>query len=572
MRTYMSLEVWGLALCLQLFGCSGSIGNVGSNPDDDSAGDNRPPKTGGAGGAPYDEVGTEAVVATTRSARLSHKQWENTVRDLLRLPLAPGLSTAFTGDSASGRFDNAGGALQVTEGLFVDYQQAAEALATRVFSDAALRATLLPANLPGDATDAARAFVQAFGKRAFRRPLTPAEVDAYAGLYSNGVQAFGEGDATAAGVRAVVEAMLQSPHFLYRIESGVEGSARVALNAYELASRLSYALANTMPDDELFAAAAEGRLEGGDDEVRAEVRAQAARLLSGNGGKEAVRDFYSQLLRLHTYEGIDKDPVKVPGFSRGIGLDMKKETLSFVAEVINQQGGGVTELYTAPYTFVNKRLALIYGVEGSFGVDFQKVQLNPEQRAGLLTQSGFLAVNAYSSEIDSIHRGVFVHNNVLCTDLPAPPPGDIPPLPEAGGKTNRERVTLHTGPGTCGGACHSQIINPAGFAFENYDAIGKYRSQENGNAIDASGEMDVGEPSMKWSEGVQFVKLVAKHPATHRCMTRAWLEYLYGRRPVDADEFVVEKTATASLSQNTPMTELVMELVTRDSFLYRAAP
>jgi hypothetical protein len=584
-QIWFSLLVLGLASAA----CTGTAGNEGGNTGDTSSGGdgnvggsgsgarggNGSGSNGGAGVLNGGASGAvETVGPSSRYARLSHKQWENATRDLLGLAKTPGLSASFTGDASHGRFDNEGGSLQVTNGLFSDYQTAAETLALQVAGDANVLGKLKPAGFPTTAAAQAKPFVESFGRRAFRRPLTTEEVDRYAVLFGKGPALYGAGDATTLGMRAVIEAMLQSPHFVYRVETGQVAKAangKIPLTSWEMASRLSFSLSNTMPDAELFTAAAAGKFEGNVADVRAEVRKQATRLLSATGGKESVADFYDQALRLYTYDGIDKDVKKVPDFVAGIGGDMRKETLLFTAEVVNQMSGTNTDLLTAPFTFVNQRLAKVYGLQGTFSDQFQKVDLDPAQRAGLLTQSGFLASNAHRDDVDSIHRGVFVHLNVMCTDLP-PPAKNVPPVPSTAGKTNRERVTAHTGPGTCGAACHAGIINPAGFAFEKFDAIGKYRTMDNGNPVDDSGTLSIDGVDKSWKSSAEFISLLSKSEDVHRCMTRGWLEYLFGRVPVAGDDALVNRLGKGSNSGGQSVKSLVLDLVTSESFLFRAAP
>lgn len=575
-----------MVLCMAM-ACSGTIA-PGLAVDQD--GNPMPPgqggrsagssPTGGAGGSRQDQMsggsgpvwGADAVVPSSRLLRLSHVQWENTVRDLLFLPERPGLSRSFTGDSLLSRFDNLGSSLQVTDGLFTDYQLAAEQLAERVSGDAQLRARILPPNLPSDAAARARAFVTAFGERAFRRPLDEQEIAEHVALFQAGPQAYGGGDALAMGVRAVVTAMLQSPYFLYRIERSTEArDGVVPLSGWELASRLSYALAGTMPDAQLMAAAREGRLSAdalSETALASELRDHARRLLGTPAGRELVDDFHLQLLRLRAYDGIDKDRTRVPEFSPGIGADMRQEALRFVREVVLERGQGISDLLQAPFSYVNARLAPIYGVSAPAGGDFARVELNPDERFGLLTLSGFLAANAHRDEVDSIHRGVFVHHQILCTDLPAPS-DDVPPLPDLMGRTNRERVTAHTGPGTCGAGCHSNLINPAGFAFEAYDAIGKYRTTDRGAPIDASGTMEIDGEERTWRTGKEFVGLLAASDDAHRCITGAWLEYLHARQVHAQDANLLGRLAERSRRDRAPLTELVVELVASRAFANR---
>lgn len=577
-RGLVPIALLGLAV-----GCTGSIGRegerggsvagAGGSGGGARAGTGNLGGTGGSGAPSGGGVGTgdpdgpDAVPATTRFARLSHKQWENTVRALLKLPSPTKLSESFTGDNSFGTFDNEGGLLQVSPNLWSDYQRAAETLSAQVAGDTTARQRLLPASLPADATARARAFVTSFGRRAFRRPLSTEEVDRYAQLFAAGATLVGSADATADGVQVVVQAMLQSPFFIYRTELGtVTGGKSIPLDDFEIASKLAYTLTNGMPDDELGALADAGMLRD-----RSAVRKQAQRLLASDAGKAAVDDFHGQLLRLRTYDGIEKDKTKYPLFSAGIGADMRQETLLFTREVVFAGAGGVRELLLSPTTFVNKRLAPLYDLPSPASDGFQKVSLDASRRAGLLTQVGFLASNAYRDEVDSIHRGVFVHHNVLCTELP-PPAANVPPVPASGGKTNRERVENHTGQGTCGAACHGSLINPVGFAFEEFDALGRFRSTDNGQPIDASGTMSLGGAQRHWSNAVELANVVAESREAHACYARQWLEYLYGRRSLDEDANLLARLTRSSLGDRAAITSLIFDLVTSDAFLTRTAP
>ena len=271
-------------------------------------------------------------------------------------------------------------------------------------------------------------------------------------------------DAFAAGAQVVLEAVLQSPHFLYRTEL-TTGQGRVRLGDYEIAAKLSYALAGTMPDDDLFDAAAKGGLRNHD-----QISAQAERLL-GKAGEPGVT-FHEEFLNLRGLVGeIDKDAAKFPEFKPAWRDSIARESALFLGEIFNS-GKGLTELLTAPFTFVDANVAPLYGVKAPAGADFARVDLDPKQRAGLLTQTAFLARSG-TTESDPILRGAFLNHTLLCLDL-EPPPGvtEMVPDPPASARTNRERVTAVTSATQCA-ACHAAFINPAGFAFENYDALGQ---------------------------------------------------------------------------------------------------
>lgn len=548
-RRHLALPL--LMGCLALAACGGdrSGGAAGSG----GAGGE-----GGAAAPKYDQL-----PPTPRVARLSHAQWRNAVSDLLALP-ASALTFELNGDPTVGRFDNNGLDLQVDQNLWRDYQSAAESLALTVARDPKALARIVPSDLPGDLDGKARAFVAAFGTRAFRRPLTDDEVDGFRKLFDVGAQVDGTGDAFVDGVRIVIEAFLQSPHFLYREELATDVvSDRIPLTDYELAAKLALSLTGTIPDAELLAAARDGRLRNPD-----ELGRQAERLLGSDRARATLEDFHRQVLRLKTYDAIDKDPKAYPAFVAGIGTHMQREALLFTDDIVLDRSGGVRELLTSPTTFVDKTLAPLYGKQAS-GDDFARVDLDPQQRAGLLTLSGFLAANAYRNEIDSIHRGVFVHKNVLCTMLP-PPAANITPVPADAAKTERDRVNAHTGKGTCGDGCHSTLINPAGFAFEHYDALGAYRTQDNGQPVDSSGSLDFDGTRRDYNDAIEFSGILADTTSTHRCYASELLEYVHERTPADQDATFLDDLATRSRDGKVSIKQMVLELVKSPAFTSRA--
>ncbi len=571
----MKYKVWSL-LIASLFAasCTGGIGDGGSPGDGEGGigggglGGNGGNGNGGSGPGP---IGAAPVVPTTRLARLSHSAWEKTARDLLKLssstslaPLAAQLAGTFTGDASLGRFDNNGSFLQVTIGLRGDYQRAAESLAQRVTADPAALARIVPAGLPADAAGKARGFIEGFGRLAYRRPLTNGEITRYLALFNKAPQVLGSGDAFADGVRVTLEAFLQSPHFLYRTELATgTGKGSIALGPYEVAAKLSYTLADTMPDSTLMTAAQMGQLD-----TRDKVRAQAERLLATAQGGTVVDDFHGQLLHTSSWDLIDKKVSVYPEFVSGIVGDMKKEAMMFTRDVVLTRKGGLKELLLSPTTFVNKRLAAVYKVPGTFtDTTFQKVDLDPAQRAGVLTQIGYLSYNAYPDDVDSIHRGVFVHRNILCTTLP--PPIDNVSLAGARGTTERERITSVTGPGTCGSGCHSTIINPVGFAFQRYDGLGRHRTTDRGKSVDSSGMYDFGDGPKAFNDALDFSRLVSESRTAHDCYARGWMEYLHARIPQAEDETYLAQLTERS-RRSGAIHEMILELVTNDAFLKRA--
>ena len=525
--------------------------------------------TGGAGGS----TGTGPIVSrpapTSRFIRLNHQQWENSVRDVLKLPAALGLSSSFVAEPLRSTFDTNGSLLSVSPDLWQDYQTAAETAANKVARDPSLLVSVAPA-MPADTAGRARAFIEKIGARAFRRPLTDAEIARYVTQFDRGPTLIGSGDAFADGVEVVLAGFFQSPSFLYRVElSTTVASGAVVLNDYEIASRVSYGLTNSVPDDTLFAAAAAKKLT-----ARGGVIEQATRLLGTPAAQSAVASFHDQLFRMREYDAIKKDEKLFPNFGAGVGADLKTEALTFVTDVVFTQDRGLLELLTAPYTFANSRVGKIYGVTvtppAGQPAAFVRIALDPLQRAGLLTQAGFLAANGEQQTPNIIMRGVHIAKDVLCVDVP-PPPDAVPPLPAIlPNSTNRQRVENLTKDAPCN-TCHATMINPLGFAFENLDGIGGFRTQENGQAINSSASYTLDGMTTTYNGAIPLIQAIAASKQAHDCYARHWVEYLYGR-DVDmsnaADQDLVAQAGALSKG-NTSVKNLIVNLVATDAFLTR---
>ena len=434
-------------------GAGGSTGGAGGS--------------GGSGGAPMGPI-TSRPSPTSRFIRLNHLQWENSVRDVLKLPASLGLSSTFVAEPLRSTFDTNGTLLSISPDLWKDYQAASEVVANKVARDPALLLSVAPAT-PADTAGRAKAFIEKIGARAFRRPLMSTEVTRFIGAFDKGATLIGSGDAFADGVEVVLAALFQSASFLYRVElSTTAVSGKIALDDYEVASRISYGLTGSIPDDALFAAAAAKKLATRDGVVE-----HAKRLLATPAAENAVSSFHDQLFRMREFDAIKKDEKLYPQFGAGVGADLKMEALTFVKDVVFGQDRGLAELLTAPYTFANSRIAQIYGINapGATPTTFVRVALDPLQRAGLLTQAGFLSAFGEQQTPNIIMRGVHIGKDVLCVDIP-PPPDAVPPLPAIPpNSTNRQRVADLTKNAPCSG-CHTTMINPLGFAFENLDGVG----------------------------------------------------------------------------------------------------
>ncbi len=536
------------------------------------------PACSGTLGDPYDQGGETDPskdpngledAPRLRFPRLSHAQWERTIQDLFHLDAPTGLSSSFTQDPLGGKaFDNNESSLQVTPGLWADYQRAAEEIALQITSDPAALAKVLPSGLPQDLAGKRAAFLKDFGLRAFRRPLSEAELGRLATLFDQATTLDPAGDPFVSGVRLTIEAVLQSPFFVYRPELGTvpRPDGKIPLTGYEVASRLSYALWGTMPDEALLTAAATGKLAqttGVDEEAR--------RLLADDRARDTLIRFHDQLYDADQYVGLEKSLTAYPDFDPAIGDDMRKELSLFVEDVLFNQKGGLSKLLTSRTTFVNARLAKLYGLDTS-GLDdatFKAMELPEGERSGLLTRAGFLAWKGTKSQPDTILRGVFVNRRILCQDL-----GD-PPAAAMGAKlgdekTDREKVWALTGTGTCGETCHGTYIDPIGFAFEHYGAMGEYRTQDNGFPVDATGAFPFSNGTKSFDGAAQLSEAVAAADQTHKCYAGYWLQYLYGRDAKKEDAPLVDDLASLSLKGGSTV-DIVVALVTSDSFLTRAA-
>jgi len=552
-----------------------TAGQGGVNPGGNGQGTGSSSTTLGGTGPADDPYAIPAsppgavLVPTARLSRLSRQQWSNAVRDLLKVTDISDIDATVTGDALVG-FDNEADDLYVTEQLREQLADASEKLADKVTQDATALARIVPANSPSDAAGRARAFITAFGQRAFRRPLTDAEVSTHLGLFNQGPTLYPSVDAFKAGASLVIQAMLQSPHFLYRTELGTAaaGATMVALNDWEVAAKLALSISNTMPDDALFAAAAAGHLHD-----KTGIAAEASRLLDGPNGTVGLRNFNLQVYRLGTYDGITRDATAFPDFKTNTPAAMKQEVLQFLDWIFTQKRG-IKDFYTTPVGFVNSLLAPIYDTAGTFSSDpatLTKVDLDPTQRSGLLTQAGFLSSYISSgNEPDIIHRGVFIATRLLCKTLPPPDPAaaakgliDTPNL------SNRERVEMTTGKGTCGELCHAALFNPLGYAFENYDAIGEYRTTDQGKPVNAADQYAFDGQMKTFSNGVELSALLGQAKETHACYLQNMLSYLQGRQLADEQRTTVDYFARLSRAGMVSLHDLELQIVTSDAFLNR---
>ena len=466
---------------------------------------------------------------------MTAREWNHTVHDLV-------------GDDRR-LADTFAEALVVTQLLAEQYLDAAEAVSTRATEDLP---RLLQCDPVGEAEEACvRAFLARFGRGAYRRPLAPEEESNLMALY---VTVRRDG-AVRDGVEAVLQAILQSPHFLYRVELG-------PLDGWALASRLSYFLWGTMPDDELFAAAEAGTLA-----TAAEVEAQARRMVEDPRTRETVRDFHDRWLRLRELDQLEKDPAVYPTFDPGIAALLRRETETFVDQVVWEGEGDLGTLLSAPYTYLDQRLADFYGIPGPSGEAFERVDL-PGRASGLLSQGGLLALLAKPNQTSPIHRGKFVRERLLCDMLPPPPEGIVITPPELDPSLpTRERFAAHSNNPACTG-CHG-LMDPIGFGFEHFDGIGRWRSDENGLAIDATGHIEGSDVEGDFDGVADLGARLAGSEQVRECVIRQWFRYAYGRPEGEDDACTLEHLGQAFDDGGRRVKELLVALTQTDAFLSR---
>jgi hypothetical protein len=445
--------------------------------------------------------------------RLNRAEYDNTVRDLLGTGLRP--AQGFAVDPAALGFDNNGDVQAVGAIQLEHYENAAQALADEVLAGGAARLAQV-ARVP--ACDPAREgracvarLVSGFARRAWRRPPAADEIGRVMAVADGEQRRGGDG---LAQLRLAVAVVLTSPHFLFRAEPDPRPGAVRALDDHEVASRLSYLIYASMPDDPLFAAADAGKLR-----TPAEVRAQAARMLADPRGAAFVASFAGQWLELAGLEDHDVDPALFGrSFDRALATAMKSETLGLFAEFVRGDRPA-QELLSAPSMVADARLAQHYGAPAG-----------APPRRGLLTHASVLTATSAANGTNPVARGQWVLSRLFCAPPPPPPP-DIPDLPDATptGKTLRDRLEAHRTNPVCA-ACH-RLFDPIGLGLENYDAIGRWRAMDAGEVIDASGELIDG---TRFAGPAELIAALARDPRLSACVAEQLFIYALGRAPAAA--------------------------------------
>lgn len=498
--------------------------------------------------------------------RLTAAQYRNSVVDLLgpKIPMTP-----IEADTNPYLFYSIGAASTTLSELGVQqYEESADAVTRTVFNDPAWRAVLVGCEptAPGDAC--ASEFIGRFGRRAFRRPLTAEERARYTAVSVDLAQP----DAWE-GIRLAVAGMLQSPHFIYRVEPSAldmenPGGGKRLLTGYEMAARLSFLFWNTTPDEMLLDAAERGDLGSPEG-----IAAEAERLLAHPRANGAIQEFFAQYLDLGRLDGVARDPATYPLFAPGMAQTMRKEIELLVNDIVFEEEGDIRSIFSTRRTFVNSELAALYGVEapGADATTFVPVELDPDgPRAGLLTFGAFLTMNAHETATSPTARGKYVRERVLCQTVQPPPPGVDTTLDPPSGETPmtvRERLEEHRKNPACTG-CHA-FIDPPGFLFEHFDSIGAYRTVQAGDLpINSSGDLD----GVPLSDAKGLAALLENDPRVGRCMVTQLFRHAQARLDTEGEKVAVDDLEARFAAGGYSFKKLLIELVTHDAFRHVGEP
>jgi hypothetical protein len=509
--------------------------------------------------------------------RLTHSQYDHTVRDLLGDQSQP--AGGFPKEDFINGFKNQLEGQGISPLQAEAYGKAAERLAAAAFRGGDHRG-LIPGR-PDSPTDAASAekFVRQFGQRAFRRPLRESEARLYRELF---LEEAGRTKDFLDGAELVIEAMLQSPHFLFRVERGASGS----FASYELASRLSYFLWDTMPDDDLLRAAGRGELASA-----SQVEAMARRMLDDPRARSAMEEFLAQWLRFDRVLGATRDRRRFREFNTELAAAMVEETRQLFNHLV-WHDQNFMEFFTADYTFVNADLARLYGLPAPAD-DFARVDYPADsRRSGVLGHGSFLVLTSKPAETSPTARGLFIRNQFLGHVIPPPPPGVnavLPTISENAPLTNRQRLEIHLNSEACS-SCH-RLIDPIGLAFEQYNAIGSFQKKMalqfpagRTGGDDPRGrrsttiELDVdttgfiqGIEDATFSTPRELGHLLAESRTCQKAIVKQLFRYAFGREETPGDQPVIDAALERFRDSGFRFRELIVALVTSELFLQKGS-
>lgn len=508
-----------------------------------------------------EESAGHGVAATAVLRRMTNSQYNNTVRDLLQNTLNP--ASDFPPEDFVNGFRNQYQALTVSPLLAEVYGAAAEKIAAEAFRRGDSHGLIPCKPVAGKEAACRNRFIETFGRRAFRRPLEPDEVTRYAAIFT--VE-----HGFLKGAQAVIEAMLQSPGFIFWMEQ----TPNPKWKPYARASYLSYSLWNTMPDNALLDEAAQGRLE-----TAADMERMARRMLDDPRAKDGLDEFVSQWLRFDRALDAARERRYFPLFSHDLAVAMTEEARAFVGDLV-WNDRNFMQVFTASYGFPNSDLAAVYKVNPP-ARDFDKVAFPPEsERAGLLGQALFLTLTSKPDDTAPTGRGLFVREQFLCQQVPPPPPTvdtNLPPVDESKPLTNRQRMAEHANNQVCA-SCHN-LIDPIGFGLEKFDAIGMRREQQkllffsSGKTsgkraapkevllnLDTSARV-AGVPNSDFTSPRQLGELLARTPQCQECIVKQIFRYVAGRPETVADRPALNRALEEFRNSDFNFRKMVVALI-----------
>lgn len=440
------------------------------------------------------------------------------------------------------------------------YETASRAAAAEVFADSARWQKLVGCQPKTDLSDACvLTFIQSFGKRAFRRELGADEAQQWLQVGKTIAQL--PGSSAALGLSTIVSGLLQSPYFLYRVETNKldAASGRLKYDGPSMATRLAFLLTGSTPSDALITAAAAGQLDTADG-----VKTAAAPLLTDASVVERMAAFFGELSQVQLVNVVQKSPGMFPSFNAALQSSMLQATQLFIKNIVLAPGADVRSYFDSNQTFVDANLAPIYGVSAPAS-GFAQIALAPETgRAGILGQAAVLAGHSQPDHNSPTRRGVFISGTFLCVTPPPPPNGVITILPDDPTKTARQKLDAHRTSDSCKG-CHA-LFDPLGFGLEHFDSIGQYRATEGGLTIDATGTLD----GVAYDGEAQMGAALRQSARAMTCMMNNFYRSANGRTDASADAAQIDRLTQTLAAKNYVWRDLVAEFVVSDAF--RSAP
>jgi hypothetical protein len=571
---FLSRPTTWVAACLSLtLACTGQIGGVGG-PGQTGTGTGTGSGNGAGSGTGGTSTTTSALtcaahvtdVDETPLRRLTNAEYLNTVSDQLGDVSSLNLNFPVETTTEDNPFLNNAGAQETPPELASEYVTAAEAISADTVANRLSRVLTCDPTIAGE-QQCAQTFITSFGTKAFRRPVDADQSTALMSIWQVGRTTGGNFNS---GVQAVITAVLQMPEFLYRFEMSpaIAGKTLIPLDGWDAATRLSYLLWNSGPDDALLAAAQAGKLQ-----TAADISAQVTRMLGQPRAQEMVMRFHDQWLQVSGINTLEKDMKAFPKFTPAVATAMQQEIRSLVNDVVFQGDGKVAGLFTAPYTFLNDVLGQFYGLNG-LTPTFTRVDqatLGMRPAAGILTSGGLMASYASGDYTSPTKRGKFVREALLCQTLPPPPPNanPIPPVAQPN-QTRRQAMLNHATDPTCA-ACH-QIMDQIGYGFEGFDASGALQTTDNGQPIDTSGMIVGTDVAGTFNGPVDLGAKLAKSDSVLTCAATQWFRFSFGRDSGSTSGDTCAVTQLHDALKQGGVLALVKTVPQTAPFMYRKVP